>query len=254
MIGAFGEQALDQRGVGPVGLEHRVGDALQWILVVVEARGPEREVKIDDDGIKRKVACDRPGDIVRDGGRAHAALGADDRDDASGRHRILCGEEAADRSDHVERLDRTDHVVVDAAAHQFPIGHVIVGAADHDDAGAGIAMACQLIEAVKDIAAAVGLEDDHVRRRHPLIDVDRGRDAAHLDSEMRLGQAAVFARRTDRGRGFLGLAERLHRYARHRRNVVLGRLRSGFRRVFGILAGDARHLPVSLSLALSASG
>ena len=126
--------------------------------------------------------------------------------------------------------------------------------ADHDDAGTGIADGGELVEAGEDIAAAFGFQDDHVRRRRGAIGLDRGGHAAHLDLEMCLAEAAVLARRLHGGRGFHRLAKRLHRYARRRRDMIVGDggVPSGC--CFGILAGVADHLPVSLSLALSASG
>ena len=139
MVGAFRQQAVDERGIGPVRREHRIGDALHRILVVVEAGGAEGEVEIDDDGIQREIARDRPGHVVRDGGCADAALGADDGDDPADGDGLRRREQAADRAHHVEGVDRPDDVVADAAAHQFAIGRDIVGAADHDDAGSGIA-------------------------------------------------------------------------------------------------------------------
>ena len=101
-------------------------------------------------------------------------------------------------------------VVADAAAHQFAIGRDIVGAADHDHAGSGVADGREFIEAGEDIVAAVGLQHDHVRRRRGVIGLDGGDHAAHVNRKMCLAEAAVFARRAHRGCGFLGLAKGLH--------------------------------------------
>ena len=238
----------------PIGREHRVGDALRRILVVVEAGGAEGEVEIGDDGIQRQIARDRPGDIVRDGGCADAALGADDGDDPADGLGFRRREQAANRAHHVERVDRRDHVVADAAAHQFAIERDVVDAADHDDAGSGIAHGGELVEAGQDIVAAFGFQDDHVRRRRGAIGLDGGCHAAHLNLEMGLAEAAVFARRLHGGGGFHGLAKGLHRHARRRGDVIVRGRRCDVRLFFGILTGVADHLPVSLSLALSASG
>ncbi len=83
MVGAFRQQAVEKRGIDPVGREHRIRDALRRVLIVVEAGGAESEVEIGDHGIQRQIAGDRPGDVVGDGGRADAALGADDGNDAA---------------------------------------------------------------------------------------------------------------------------------------------------------------------------
>ena len=102
MVGAFRQQAVDERGIDPVGREHRVGNALRRILVVVEAGGAEGEVEIGDHGIQRQIARDRPGDVMGDGGRADAALGADDGDDAADRLGFRRREQVADRAHHVD--------------------------------------------------------------------------------------------------------------------------------------------------------
>ena len=103
MVGAFRQQAVDEGGIDAVGREHRVGDALRRILVVVEPGGAEGEVEIGDHGIQRQVARDRPGHVVGDGRCADAALGADDGDDAADRLGFRRREQAADRAHHVER-------------------------------------------------------------------------------------------------------------------------------------------------------
>ncbi len=126
-IGAFRQQAFHVGGIEPIGREHRVGNALHRILIVVEAGGAEGEVEIDDDGIQREIARDRPGHVVCDGGRADPALGADDRDHPADRDRLGSREQAADRAHHIEGLDRPDDVVVDAAPHQLAIGRDIAG-------------------------------------------------------------------------------------------------------------------------------
>ncbi len=252
-VGAFRQQAFHVGGIEPIGREYRVRNPLHRILIVVEAGGAEREVEIDDDGIQREIARDRPGHIVRDGGRADAAFGTDDGDHPADRDRLGRREQAADRAHHIEDHDRPDDVVVDATAHQFTIRRDIAGAADHDDTGAGIADGRELIEAGEDVVAALGFQDDDVRRRRLVIGIDRGFDAAHMDRQMGLGEAAVFGRPSRRRRGRIGRAEGLHRYARRRRDVIVG-VRGDVELVFGVLTGAAAHLPVSLSLAFSASG
>jgi len=87
------------------------------------------------------------------------------------------------------------------------------------------------------------------RRRHRLIDFDRRGKAAVFGGEMRLGETAVLPGRGHRGERLLGLAKCLHRDARHRRMCSSGCCGSS-----ALFVVDACHLPVSLSLALSASG
>ncbi len=254
VVGAFREQPFHDGGIEPFGREHRIGDALRRILIVVETGGAEREVEIDDDGIHRQIAPDGPGHVMRDSGCTDAALGADDGDDAAERDGLRRREQAANRAHHVQRVNRSDHVVADAAAHQFAIGRGIMGGTDHDDAGSGIAHTCEFVEAGKDVVAAVGFQDDHVRRRHAAIDVDGRHHAAHLDRKMGLGEAAILARRSNGGRSCLGLAIGLYRHARCRGDVIVRERRCVARLLVGIFVDVFDHLPVSLSLAFSASG
>jgi len=76
---------------------------------------------------------------------------------------------------------------------------------------------------------------------------------AHLDLEMGLVEPSVLAGRLHGRRGFDGLAKRLHRHPRRRRDMIVGDRGFGIR-LFWVLARVADHLPTSLSLALSASG
>ena len=153
VVGAFRQQALDEGGIGSLAREDRVRYSLQRVLVEVEPGGPESEIEIDNDGIQRDVARDGPGDVVRDGGRADAALCADDGDDPADGDGLRCREQAADRADHIEGIDRSNHVIADAAPHQFAIGNVIIFIADHHDARSGVAHGRELVEAGQNIVA-----------------------------------------------------------------------------------------------------
>ncbi|MGY4413576.1 hypothetical protein ACVWW4_005312 [Bradyrhizobium sp. LB7.1] len=186
---------------------------------------------------------------MRDGGGADATLGADHRDDAAGDDGFGRREQAADRADDVERFDRSHHIIVDAAAHQLAIGRGVVGIADHDHTGAGIADAGEVVEPFEDVTRAVGFDHNDVRRWHRFIDFDGRGEATVLGGEMCLGKTAILPGRGHRGERLRGLAKGLHGDARNRRNVFLGMLR-----IVRFFVVDACHLPVSLSLALSASG
>ena len=205
-----------------------------------------------DDGVEPEIARDRPGHVVRDGRRADAALGAGHRDHPPDGDRLRCREQAADRAHHVEHLNRPDHVVADAAADQFAIGRDLV--ADHDHARAGVADGGEFVEPGQEIAGPCGFQHDHVRGRRGVIVLDGGLDAAHVDRKVRFREAAVLACRAGRGRRCYCLAKGLHRDARGRRDIVVGRRRRGVGGFFEVMTGAADHLPVSLSLALSASG
>ena len=129
-----------------------------------------------------------------------------------------------------------------------------MGGPDHDDAGSRIADGCELIQAGKNVAAALGLQNDHVRGRDGAIGFDGGCYAAHLNREMGLAEASVFAGRAHRGGDRLGLAKGLHRHTRCRSDVIVRLRRWHVRLLFGFLTRVADHLPVSLSLAFSVSG
>jgi len=106
MVGAARQQAIDEGGIDPVRGEDRVSHALRRILVVIQSGRAEGEIEIRNHRIERKVARDRPRDIVGDRGGADAALGADDRDDAPDGFGVRRREQAADRADHVDRQNR----------------------------------------------------------------------------------------------------------------------------------------------------
>ena len=203
MIGALRQQAVDEGGVDAIGREHRVGDALRRILVEVEAGGAEGEIEIGDHRIELQVARDRPGDVVGDGRGADAALGADHRDDAPDRLGVGRGEQPADRAHDVERADRRDQIVADAAAH---------AARGRARRRCSRPMTTTRVPASQTSAS----ESRPPRMSSPrlsdsmmmtfgvgalLIGLDRGGDAAHLDLEMRLGQAPILARGLDGGGG-----------------------------------------------------
>ncbi len=219
----FDSRRSTKARVDAVGREHRVGDALRRILIVVETGGAEGEIEIGDDRIEREIARDRPADVVRDGGGADAAFGADHGDDAADRLGVGLREQPADRAHDVDGADRRDQIVADAAPRQLAIERHVVDAADDDHARAGVADFGELVEPVQDFVGMVfRLEHDDVRRRRTAIGLDRGGDAAHLDFHMRLAEAAVFAGGLHGGGGFNRLAERLDRDARRGRDVFVG--------------------------------
>ena len=170
-----------------------------------------------------EIARDRPADVMRDGGRADAALGADHGDDAADRLGVGRREQPADRAHDVDGADRRDQIFADAAPRQLAIERHVVDAADHDHPRAGIADLGELIEPVQDFVGVVfRFDHDDVRRRRAAIGLGRGGDAAHLDFHMRLAEAAVFAGRLHGGGGFDRLAEGLDRDPRRGRDMFVG--------------------------------
>ena len=120
-------------------------------------------------------------------------------------------------ADDVGHRDRRDHIFGNAVADQLAIEPDVVVVADDDDLGAGIAIFGELAERFQQLARlAPRFQDDQVGRRRRLVELDRRRDAAHMDLEMRLGHAPVVAGALDRIGDAFGLAERLDRDARHR--------------------------------------
>ena len=223
MIGAFRQQTVDEGGVDAVGREHRVGDALRRVLIVVEAGGAERQIEIGDDRIELQIARDGPSDIVSD--RCMAPTPPLAPTTAMMRPTGLAS--GAENSPQIarttcERADRRDQVVADAPPHEFAIEFNVVGAADDDDAGAGVAHLGELVEAGENFFAAIfRFQHDDVRCRSAVIGLDRGSETAHLNAQMGLGQAPVLAGRLDGGGGFHGFAERLDRDARRRSDLLV---------------------------------
>jgi len=64
-----------------------------------------------------------------------------------------------------QRLDRSDHIIADAATDQFAVKGDVVQTANDNDPSTGIANRRKLIEAGKDIAATIHFQDDDVGRR-----------------------------------------------------------------------------------------
>ena len=221
-VGALRQQTLHEGSIRPFLLEDCIGNALDRILVVIEAGGAEGKIEIDHDGIEREIARDRPGHVVRDGGGTDATLGADHGDDAADGHGLGGRVETADCTHDVDRLDRSGHVVADAAPHQFTIGRDVVGAADHDDAGTGVADGREFIERFENVGAGLGLQQNDVRRRCRVVGIDGGGNAAHVNRKEGLAETTVFARRAHRGGDRDAGAIGLYRYAWRRRDIFVG--------------------------------
>ena len=83
MLGALGEQAVEQHLIEPLGALQRLGDALHRVLVEVEAGGAEGQVEVGDDDVGLEDLRHRPGGVVAHRAGADAALGADEGDDVA---------------------------------------------------------------------------------------------------------------------------------------------------------------------------
>ena len=139
MLGALGQQAIEQHLVEPLGARQRVRDALDGILVEVEAGGAEGQIEIGDDDVGLQDLRQRPRRVVADGRRADAALGADEGIDVADGLGVGIVVEVGDRLHELHRRQRLDQVFADAALQQIAIEHDVVDVPDDDDLGAGVA-------------------------------------------------------------------------------------------------------------------
>ena len=120
---------------------------------------------IDDVGLQD--LRHRPGDVVAIGRGADAALGADegDRRGRPDRCRDRCrGWRWLSMS--CIGVERRDQIFADAALHQLAIEHDVVGVADDDHLGAGVADSASRSSSARIcVARQAALDDDQVGRR-----------------------------------------------------------------------------------------
>ena len=96
-----------------------------------------------------------PGEIVRDGRSADAALGADHRDDPAERLGARRAEQMGDRLDEFDDAERRDQIFADPARDQLAIENDVVELAKDDDLGAGVADIARVRRAAR--SARLGL-------------------------------------------------------------------------------------------------
>ena len=146
MVAAFRQQPVDQDSVDAFGGEHRVGDALRRVLIVVEPGGPEGEVEIGDDRRLVGDGGERPGEIVGDGRGADPALRADDRDDSSERLCARRPEEVRDGLNEIDDLVGRREILADAPRDQLAVERDVVGPSEDDHLRPRIAVLGELVE------------------------------------------------------------------------------------------------------------
>ncbi len=207
-VAALGQHPIDERGVDTVGVEHGVRNALQRILIEIERGRAEGEVEIGDDrghlGDRRK----RPGQVVRNRRSADTALCPHHPDQPAERFGAGRAEEFGDCAQEIDDVDRRYEIFVDAARHELAIKNDIVRPAKDDDLRPGVAQMRQRVEPFDKVAfVRRGFQHDDVRRRRILIGLDRGRRAAHILPDVRLGHPSVRGRRFDQRGGLGRLAE-----------------------------------------------
>ena len=176
---------------------------------------------------------------MRHGGRADAALGADDRDDSPHRFGIRRREQAADGPHDVDRADRRHQIVAHAATRQLAIEPDIV------DTARGRSRACPRHRLRPADRARRGChrcgESVSIRMtfgvRRTAIGFERGGDAAHLDFDMRLRRGGGLLPAACTAAAVSTVSQKAcTEHARRRRDVIVAR-RIGRRR-----ASSARNL------------
>jgi len=117
VVGAFRQQAVNERRIDAIGREYRVGDALRRVLIIIKTGGCRNaRSRSATTEIQRQIARDRPGDVMGDSGCADAALCADDCDDPA-RRLLLPAPRTGRKSRRTtsRAFDRRNHIVADAA-------------------------------------------------------------------------------------------------------------------------------------------
>ena len=200
MVAALGEQTVHQHGVDAFRGEHRLGDALGRVLIVIQPGGSEREIEIGDDRGHLGHGRQAPRQIMSDCRGSDFTLGADDGDHPPKRLGARHVEQLGHRLDEVDDAKRGHQIFADSAKNELPIENDVVELAKNDNLRSGVTILGQLLELLEERLPAYGsLEDDHVRRRRALISFNRSRRAAHVQLHMRLGHSAIGNRRADDG-------------------------------------------------------
>ncbi len=96
-----------------------------------------------------------------EGGGADAALGPDEGHLASDKGRGGIAVEGADGADQLQRVQRRRQVLAHAAAHQLAIEGDVVGGADDDHLGAGVADLGELVQQAEHDLLGIGALDHH---------------------------------------------------------------------------------------------
>jgi len=114
-------------------------------------------------------------------------------------------------------MQRRDQILVDALADHLAIERDIVHVADDDDLGSCVADFGKRAELGEEFrTGGARLDHDEVRRRRLLVVLHGGGNAAHVNRQMRLGEAAILAGALNGATRRRLLAEGMDRDARHR--------------------------------------
>jgi hypothetical protein len=109
---------------------------------------------------------------------------------------------ARNHFDELQRRQGRHQIFRRAAAHQFAIKLDIIGTADHHTLVAGSqTSASRSSSSSALLAVQPRLHDQEVGRDLAIVEIHRGVDAAQLNRQMRLGQAAVRAGALQGGTG-----------------------------------------------------
>ena len=145
---------------------------------------------------------------MRDGAGPGSALCADKGDGTADRRGIRIDIEARDSFDHTQGMKRRNQVFVHTLAYHLAIERDVVHVTDDDDFRTGIADLGEQSELAEEFAARrPRLHHDEVWCGRLLILLDSGRDAAHMNGQVSLGETAVLARALDGSAGTRLFAE-----------------------------------------------
>ena len=146
MVAALGEQAVHQHGVDAFRGEHRLGDALRRVLIVVQPGGSEREIEIGDDRGHLGDGGEAPGQIVGDRRCSDSALGADDRDHPPKGLGARHAEQLRHRLDKVDDAERRHQIFAHPPRDELSIEKDVVELAKNDHLGPGVAILRQFLQ------------------------------------------------------------------------------------------------------------
>ena len=146
MVAALGEQPVHQHRVDAFRGEHRLGDSLGRVLIVVQSGSSEREIEVGDDGGHLGNRGQAPRQIVSDRRCPDSPLGADDRDHPPKGLGALHAEQLGHRLDEVDDAKRRHQIFADPARDKLSIENDVIELAKDDHLGPGVAILRQLLE------------------------------------------------------------------------------------------------------------
>ena len=249
IVRALRQQAIKHGVVQAIRRVNGVRDTLQRVLIEVDPGRSKRQIKVSDDRGHSQSGGDRPGDVVRDRGRADAALGSVDGDDAPERRLAGLAVKTGNHANEIKDVDGFDEIFADAARDQGPIEFDVIGAPHNDDACRVIAELGERVEAGEEPRAfSPCFQHEDIRRRLLAVGGQGGRDPTGLRFQSRLLHAPISGGAANQRRHGVRFAKRVDGHARNRRDqAILGEQ-------FGAFGFRHAHLlpPTTIVLSLQA--